>query len=70
MGLGNNPGMSGFDDCGKGSMCWDIDEDSGIGYCVEFCQGSVDAALCPKDIACATFSNGVLPLCLPTKGPV
>ena len=63
-------GVSGNDDCDEGSLCWDIDADTGLGYCVEFCTGSANNPICSGDSLCAIYNNGVLPLCLPTCDPL
>lgn len=69
MGLGESPGLDGFDDCEKGSMCWDLDVDTGMGYCVSFCMGSPNDPECPVQSYCAQYGSGVLALCLPTCDP-
>ena len=46
MAFGDNPGVSGLDDCAKGSMCWDVGQDA-TGYCVEFCKGAPNDPSCP-----------------------
>ena len=63
-------GVSGNDDCDKGSMCWDIDGDTMLGYCVDFCTGSANNPMCTGDSLCAIYNNGVLPLCLATCDPL
>lgn len=66
-------GVSGNDDCGKGSMCWDIAGDTMTGYCVAFCTGSPDEPSCGDQCSatiCAIYNNGVLPLCLPSCDPI
>jgi hypothetical protein len=63
-------GVSGNDDCAEGSMCWDINQDTQTGYCVEFCTGSAENSSCNGDTICAIYNDGVLPLCLPTCDPL
>ncbi len=63
-------GVSGHDDCGAGRLCWDIDPDTSIGYCLAFCQGNPDNPVCPDDTQCAIFNDGVLPLCLTGCDPL
>lgn len=70
MGLGTNPGVSGEDDCDKGGICWSIDDDTMIGYCVAFCTGSPSDPMCGDGSICGIYNNGVLPLCLPTCDPL
>ena len=62
--------LGGDDDCGVGSMCWSIDPDTELGYCVGFCQGSPNDPECGEGTVCGIFNNGVLPLCLPTCDPL
>jgi len=62
-------GVSGVDSCDADSMCWDVDDDTMIGTCVQHCDGTLDAPLCPDGAACA-LSNDVLALCLPTCDPL
>lgn len=64
VGLGPDPGVSGLDDCDAGSMCWDLDPDTSVGYCIAFCQGSPNAPACAPGTTCAIYNNGVLPVCL------
>lgn len=63
--------MSGVDDCDIRSMCWGIDPDTGVGYCIPFCVGSPDNPSCedPND-RCRLFSDGVLINCYPTCDPL
>lgn len=63
-------GVSGNDDCGEGSMCWNADGDTGIGTCVAFCTGSPAASTCASGTTCAILNDGVLPLCLPGCDPL
>jgi hypothetical protein len=64
-------GVSGFDSCAKGSMCWDIDPDSGQGTCVALCGGSPDAATCADpNTSCVIANEGVLNLCLNKCDPL
>jgi hypothetical protein len=63
-------GVSGNDDCAKGSMCWDISPDTMLGYCVAFCTGAANNPMCQGDSICAIYNNGTLPLCVPTCDPL
>jgi len=60
--------VSGNDDCAHGSMCWSIDADTGIGYCVAFCSGSPGDPECGMGTACEV--DDVLPLCLSQCDPL
>ena len=58
------------DDCAKGSMCWDYDEE-GIGTCIAFCVGSPDEPSCEDEkTACVVTGSGSLPICVPTCDPL
>jgi hypothetical protein len=63
-------GLSGFDDCDKGSMCWDVDE-TGAGTCIGFCSGNEAAPVCADiETQCVIANDGVLILCLPICDPL
>jgi len=63
-------GVSGFDDCGEHSMCWDVDEE-GMGTCVAFCDGNEASPVCENpDTTCVIANDGVLNLCLPICDPL
>lgn len=63
-------GTSGNDTCALGSMCWNADVDTGIGSCVAFCTGSVDAPQCAVGSSCAINGDGILAICLPGCEPL
>ena len=64
-------GVSGVDTCDQSMMCWNVDADSGLGYCVAFCEGSPDSPTCSNpDNLCSIYNDGVLPLCLPKCDPL
>jgi hypothetical protein len=62
-------GVSGFDSCAKGAMCWDVDPMTNKGACIDLCDGTPDAPLCESGFACA-IANDVLNLCLPDCDPL
>ena len=62
-------GTSGIDDCAKGVMCWNVDENN-MGTCVGLCTGTPDAGKCPDDLPCTIANDGVLNLCLPSCDPL
>ncbi|MCB9701656.1 MAG: ribulose phosphate epimerase [Myxococcales bacterium] len=63
-------GVSGLDDCDKGLMCWNTDENN-LGYCIEFCMGDMGAPFCSDPNAvCVIVNDGVLPICLPPCDPL
>ncbi len=64
-------GVTGFDDCDEGLMCWDADPDTGLGTCISFCQGSPAAPNCPTaGQLCAQANDGTLPICLDKCDPL
>ncbi|WAS89663.1 ribulose phosphate epimerase [Nannocystis punicea] len=64
-------GVSGVDSCAFGSMCWNVDPDSGQGTCVGLCTGSPEAADCADSMTtCVIANEGVLNLCLPQCDPL
>jgi len=64
-------GVSGLDNCAKGSFCWDVDEEN-KGLCVELCTGTEAAPVCSDEgtFNCAVVNEGVLNLCLPDCDPL
>lgn len=63
-------GTSGIDNCGIGSMCWNVDAENN-GTCVNLCTGSPEEPLCDDAAtACAILNDGVLPVCLPVCDPL
>jgi hypothetical protein len=66
-----NSGVSGIDDCEKGSMCWDVDPDTLVGECVAFCSGSEANPTCEDPCThCAINGDGILIICLPACDPL
>ncbi len=65
-------GLSGKDDCAKGAYCWDVDEATKQGICVEMCTGSEATPVCSNeaDFSCAVVNDGILNLCLPACDPL
>lgn len=63
-------GVSGFDSCALGSMCWDVDPKTLEGTCVAFCEGDEAVPICEEEgTACSITNDGVLVLCLPVCNP-
>lgn len=60
---------SGLDDCAKGSVCQDLD-DQNMGTCVAQCTGTPAEPMCPPEMACAQFNGGALDVCVPTCDPL
>lgn len=63
-------GVSGNDTCDEGAMCWNADQDTGLGTCIAFCVGSVDSPSCQAGSNCAISNNGTLPICLSSCDPL
>ena len=61
---------SGWDDCAQGSICFHVDEDTGLGTCVAFCSGSPEVPECTEGTSCAISHDGVLPLCYAECDPL
>lgn len=57
-----------IDDCAKGSMCLDFDNDL-EGTCQKYCQGSADIPACELDQGCLIYFSGV-PFCFDTCDPL
>jgi hypothetical protein len=64
-------GVSGIDNCVLGSMCWDVDPMTNMGYCLELCSCTPVNPVCnTPNTTCAIVNNGVLPLCLGVCNPL
>lgn len=62
---------SGFDDCDKGLVCWDVDPDTGIGQCIGFCLGPPNDLTCADPQAsCSICQECAVGLCLPGCDPL
>ncbi len=61
-------GVSGFDDCALGFMCWNVNAEN-IGYCLEQCVGSEAQPTCSTGVPC-TITGNPLFLCLPECDPL
>lgn len=63
--------VSGLDDCDETSMCWDVDNETGTGTCVAFCQGDEATPLCEDpETTCVQRSGGVVAICLDMCSPL
>lgn len=64
-------GVSGVDTCDHGAMCWNVEEGTEDGTCVELCQGSEASPTCATpQTSCVISNEGVLILCLPICNPL
>lgn len=64
-------GTSGVDNCGIGSMCWNVGYKTNIGTCIALCGGSPDDPVCPSPATtCAILNDGVVPVCLAVCDPL
>jgi hypothetical protein len=62
---------SGVDDCKLGAMCWGVDPETDMGYCIGLCIGSIDAATCERPCDyCSVPGDAVVNLCLPICDPL
>ena len=63
-------GVSGVDNCAKGSMCWDVDGRINEGVCIAFCEGPPDNLTCDAGSFCVVSGDGLLILCIPDCEPL
>lgn len=59
----------GVDDCGAGSLCWDLDEGN-HGTCVLMCTGTFSEPICPPASLCVSASDQVFSVCSPPCNPL
>ncbi|HEY8378781.1 MAG TPA: hypothetical protein VIK91_19955 [Nannocystis sp.] len=60
----------GIDNCGKGSLCLDIEHD-GMATCVPYCLGSMDDPVCPgANDKCAFLFEPTVPVCFTSCDPL
>ena len=51
-------------ECEAGTMCWDFDDDTGLGICRPVCTGSIDEPSCSdSSLVCAHYFNWPIQLC-------
>lgn len=64
-------GVTGFDSCELGAMCWNVDPKTLEGVCIAYCGGSVAEPTCAGACdTCSITSEGVLTICLPGCDPL
>jgi hypothetical protein len=64
-------GVNGQDTCVGPGWCWAPDPDTGIGQCIELCNGPPNGLGCPITMGkCFVTSSGILDLCLPACDPL
>lgn len=62
---------SGIDSCEKGSVCINVDPDTGLGICVPRCSGSYVAPSCvDPSRTCIAPEEGIYDLCFPLCDPL
>lgn len=61
--------VSGIDSCDVGLMCWEVDDKTLEGSCVQYC-GDEGPACTGAGEVCAVFNDDSLPLCLPSCNPL
>lgn len=64
----NGVGLDGHDTCEFGAMCWNVDQDTGLGVCIGFCEGdgpNQGDFSCPSQsqFCSPNLNDGVLPIC-------
>lgn len=62
-------GVSGVDSCGKGLICWYLDQEN-KGKCIDMCTGTPDNGQCDDGQICDVSNDGVLILCLTECDPL
>lgn len=63
--------VSGRDDCGPHSMCFDVDEQSLMGNCVAYCDGTANAPNCADpETTCVIGNDDSVAVCLPVCDPL
>ncbi len=55
---------SGYDTCGAGSICWEVDPDTFEGVCYALCSGSPSTPICGPGTGCFQTNAGVVNVCL------
>ncbi len=59
------PPASGMDDCGVGEMCFNVDQDTGVGECTDLCGGTPEEPTCQLEGAtCSISAAGPISICL------
>ncbi len=62
---------SGFDDCGPGTICWDVDPETHAGTCRHLCTQSPDEPLCPDPAtSCVQGNGGIINVCAESCDPL
>lgn len=62
-------GVSGIDNCGPESYCFDVDPETLEGTCVAFCGGDENDPSCEPGLQCVLQNEGVILLCLDACDP-
>ena len=62
----------GIDDCQAHAFCWNVDDETNMGECVAFCDGSEALPMCSDPLAPCAFLGESTPfmLCLPYCDPL
>ena len=64
-------GQLGDDDCAAGLVCWNVDPETGVGFCIGFCLGPADAPTCADPGASCVVCQECNPaVCLPGCDPL
>ena len=63
--------LSGYDDCGPGLVCWNVDPDTGIGQCIGLCGGRPSGYACADEAANCTYCQEcAMGFCFPGCDPI
>lgn len=67
-------GTQGTDTCNQVSQCYDIDPETGLGWCIGFCLGPEAAPTCPVESGletrCRQSGQGFINLCIASCNPL
>ena len=61
---------SGFDDCGAGLVCYDVDPSTSLGTCLESCGGTPSEPDCGDGAGCLIYAAGWPVVCIPGCDPL
>ncbi len=65
-----DPGLSTGDSCEKGAVCWQVDPETGEGYCAPLCTGGPDEPQCPAGNYCKIEDLALDTVCLQLCHPL
>jgi hypothetical protein len=62
------PGPNFSDNCDVAMVCFDVDEQTGMGTCIAYCTGTAVDPMC-EDACTGCWRDGLVDLCLPACDP-